>query len=47
MDRRKVKVDSEVRSFVVKVKREFKSVKIILFGSRAFGEPREYSKPTK
>ena len=43
MDRRKVKVDSAVRSFVVKVNKEFKPVKIILFGSRAFGEPREYS----
>lgn len=43
MDRSKAKIDVVVKSFVRRIKREFKTFKIILFGSRAEGTAWKYS----
>ena len=43
MDTRKFKIDNTTTTFVHKIKLKFKPATIILFGSRATGNAKEYS----
>lgn len=43
MDKRNAGLDANARTFVRRIKQQFKPTKIILFGSRAYGEAWKYS----
>jgi len=43
MDRNKILLDASAQLFVRKIKQKFRPVKIIIFGSRAYGEAWVYS----